>query len=228
VIEVPLFKPQLFRDLLAVLGRPSSVRFIISSKEISEVAMKIGEMEEIELKDRYMGGAAVELDGQASIDRLLQVFDLQGEVIGRILEGQKIWVNSNKEDLPLAEDGHKYLQGLIKQIAEGKGYKAIIEAPTSDGLGRVDVSLERDGRRIACEVSVTSSGEQEFSNVQKCLLAGYDRVILCSPEERILEMVRALISQRLSKLEGNRVLLLKPEELFSYLKSEAAALVQDS
>jgi hypothetical protein len=126
-----------------------------------------------------------------------------------------------------AEDGHRYLQSMIKQIAEGKGYKATIEVPTPDGLGRVDVSLERDGKRIACEVSITTTGEHEFSNVHKCLMAGYDTVILCSPEEKTLERVRTLTSERLSKTEQGRVLFLKPEEVFRYFEGEAVAVGQE-
>jgi hypothetical protein len=123
-----------------------------------------------------------------------------------------------KEELQIAEDGHRHLQSLIKQIAEGKGYQAITEAPTPDGLGRVDVSLERDGRRIACEVSITSTDEQELSNIEKCLRAGYDRVILCSPEEKTLYRVKELVSRKLSKSECEKVLFSKPEEVSPYLE----------
>jgi hypothetical protein len=45
-------------------------------------------------------------------------------------------------------------------------------------LGSVDVALEKGGRRIACEVSVTTDAEHELGNVQKCLAAGFETVIL--------------------------------------------------
>jgi hypothetical protein len=122
-----------------------------------------------------------------------------------------------------AERQHRYLQSLIKYMAEEKGYRAVIEQPTSDG-GRVDVGLEQDGRKIACEISVASTEEQELSNIEKCLRAGYDRVIICSPERRSLEKIRSLAFQRIDESDRGKLLFFQPEELFSYLETEAAAL----
>jgi len=77
---------------------------------------------------------------------------------------------------PKEERQHRYLQSLLKHIAQEQGYRAVIEEPTSDG-GRVDVGLEQDGIRIACEISVTSTSEQEIGNIEKCLRAGYDQIV---------------------------------------------------
>ncbi|GAG56524.1 unnamed protein product, partial [marine sediment metagenome] len=120
------------------------------------------------------------------------------------------------------ERQHKYLQTLIKQMAEKKGYRAIVEEPTPDGTGRVDVGLEREGRRIACEISLTSTDKQELSNIKKCLLAGYEKIVLCSPEKRTLEKVKAFVYRELKESDKEKVLFFKPEELFSYLEEEAA------
>jgi hypothetical protein len=122
-----------------------------------------------------------------------------------------------------SERQHRYLQSLIKRMAEEKGYRAVIEEPTPDG-GRVDVGLGQDGKRIACEVSVTSTDEQEVSNIEKCLRAGYNMVILCSPERRTLEKIKSLVSKRVDEPDQEKVLFLQPEELFSYLETEAALL----
>jgi hypothetical protein len=135
-----------------------------------------------------------------------------------------------KVELRLPESGekeksqHRYLQTLIRRMAEEKGFKAIIEQPTPDGTGRVDVSLEHDGRKIACEISVTTTNEQELSNIEKCLAAGYEKVILCSPEKKALEKIKTFVSQRLKESEKERVLFFQPEELFFYLEKEAASL----
>lgn len=118
---------------------------------------------------------------------------------------------------------HRYLQNLIKRMAEERGYRAIIEQPTPDGNGKVDVGLERDGKRIACEISVTTSEEHELSNIEKCLRAGFDIVVLCSLERRILDKVKALASQKFSGSDLEKVLFLQPEELFFYLEQEAAS-----
>ncbi len=117
---------------------------------------------------------------------------------------------------------HKYIQNLIKRMAEEKGYRATIEHQTPDGKGMVDVGLERDGKRIACEVSLTTTDEQELGNIEKCLRAGYDKVILCSPEKRTLEKVKTLVLKKVKKSDQEKILFLQPEELFFYFEQEAA------
>lgn len=84
------------------------------------------------------------------------------------------------------------------------------------------MGLEQDGKRIACEISLTSTDEQELSNIEKCLKAGYDKVILCSPEKKTLRKVRVLTAQELKESEQDKVLFFQPEELFFYLEEEAA------
>jgi len=130
-----------------------------------------------------------------------------------------------KEELPaLPGKGgqqHKYYQHLIRQTAEAYGYRAIVEHPTEAG-GSVDVHLERDGTRIACEISVTSTDEQELGNIEKRLSAGYNKVILCSPEEKFLKKVKKLLSKKLSDSEQQKILLFQPAEAITYLKQQAA------
>jgi hypothetical protein len=118
---------------------------------------------------------------------------------------------------------HRYLQNLIKKIAEDKGYKATIEQPALEGYGKIDVALERNGKKIACEISITSTDEQEVKNIEKCLTAGYEKVILCSPEKRTLSNVKSFLSQRLSKSDQAKVLFLQPEELLHHLDELEAA-----
>ncbi len=71
---------------------------------------------------------------------------------------------------------------MIKQIAEKNGYRAVIEEEIPEKSGRVDVGLEKDGEKIACEISITTTPEHEFKNIEKCLKAGYNKVLFCSPE----------------------------------------------
>ena len=118
---------------------------------------------------------------------------------------------------------HKYLQSLIKRMAEEKGYKAVIEQPTPDGQGRVDVSLERDGKRMACEISLTTNDDQELKNIEKCLAAGYEKVILCSPEKKTLEKVKALVFERLKDSDKEKVLFFQPEDFYLYLEEQEAS-----
>ncbi|MGV3598040.1 MAG: type IV secretory system conjugative DNA transfer family protein [Bacteroidota bacterium] len=121
-----------------------------------------------------------------------------------------------------AESQHRYLQSLIKRMAESRGYKTLIEEPTPDGSGRVDVSLERNGRRIACEVCVTTSQEWELQNIQKCIAAGYDVVTSISTERKVLENIKRQVTETLSPGHQAKVLYLEPEAFFLYLDSELA------
>jgi hypothetical protein len=118
---------------------------------------------------------------------------------------------------------HRYFQVLIERIAEDKGYKGTIEQPTPDGAGRIDVALEQNGKRIACEISVTSTPEQELKNIEKCLAAGFEKVVLCSPERKILESVRNLASHSLNETDLKKVFFFLPDELFFFLEKKAAA-----
>jgi len=113
---------------------------------------------------------------------------------------------------------HRYLQSLIKRMAEERGYRAVIEQPTPDGLGRVDVSLERDGRKIACEISVTSTDEQELSNIEKCLVAGYEEVICCAPQKKTLSKIKSLVWRRLKRSERAKVIFCTPDEIAPLLE----------
>lgn len=90
-----------------------------------------------------------------------------------------------------ADDGkggtlHRYWQSTIKIHAEGNGYKAVVEEPIADSKETVDIGLEKDGRKIAFEVSVTTGLEHETDNLKKCIKAGYAKtVILFLTEEKM-------------------------------------------
>lgn len=132
-----------------------------------------------------------------------------------------------KVETPPAKDKaisqHRYLQNLIKKMAEDKGYRATIELPIFDGSGRVDVSLERNKRKIACEISMTSTGDQELKNIKKCLAAGYEKIIVCSPDQKTLESIKALVSQNIADSEQRKIFFFQPEELLLFLEEETAA-----
>jgi len=123
------------------------------------------------------------------------------------------------------ETQHRYLQTLIKKMAESRGYKAMIEAVTPDGKGSVDVSLERNGKRIAVEVSVTTGDEWEAHNVEKCLAAGYDEVIVCSSDVKNLQRIREQLENNLSKKQQAKVLTFEPDEAIRYFDKQ---IVQES
>lgn len=114
---------------------------------------------------------------------------------------------------------HRYLQSLIKQAADAYGYTALMEHHTPDG-GRVDVALERDGMRIACEIGLSTSTEHELHNIQKCLRAGYLSVIACSPDKRVLSRLKKASAKVLSSDEQQKVSFLQPDEFLMYLQQQ--------
>lgn len=118
---------------------------------------------------------------------------------------------------------HKYLQELVKRAAEGKGWKATIEKSILGGAGSVDVALEREGQSLACEISVTSSLEQELGNVQKCLAAGFERVALIATDERILRRAEEALASSVGEAERDRILFFTPEQVLAFLDEAAPA-----
>ena len=115
-------------------------------------------------------------------------------------------------------DHHKYLQQLIKRWAEARGYTVAIEKPILDGLGSVDVALEQGSRAIACEISVTTDPQHEVGNVQKCLAAGFELVILISSEKKVLTAARHALVSALSSAQYRQVKFFAPEEAFAFIE----------
>ncbi len=115
---------------------------------------------------------------------------------------------------------HRFLQTLIKRLAEQRGYKATIEEATNDKLGRVDVGLERDGEKIACEISVTTNDDHEIKNIEKCFQSGYGKVLFCSTEKKRLEAMKKLITEKLELKFSSNVFLFLPDEIILFFENE--------
>ena len=145
---------------------------------------------------------------------------------GRVIDVEAVVVPPKVETPPAKDKAisqHRYLQNLIKKIAEDKGYKATIELPVLGGSGKVDVSLEKSGKKIACEISITSTGDQELKNIEKCLAVGYEKVVLCSPDKKNLGRIKMLLEKSIAESDQSKVLFFQPEEFLSFLEEEAAA-----
>ncbi len=102
-------------------------------------------------------------------------------------------------------------------MAEEYGYKASLEVPTPDGHGQVDVLLEKEGKMIAVEISVTTSPEWELHNIQKCLIAGYEKVVVCSTSPAKLQNIQRLLKETLAEQEQGRVAFISPDAFQSVL-----------
>jgi hypothetical protein len=74
-------------------------------------------------------------------------------------------------------------------------------------------------------VSVTTSDEWEAHNVEKCLAAGYDEVIVCSSDAKNLTRIREQLENKLSKKQQAKVLTLEPEDVVQYFDKQ---IVQES
>jgi len=120
------------------------------------------------------------------------------------------------------ETQHRYLQSLIKKMAEARGYTASIEEPTPDGKGKVDVSLKRNNKRIAIEINDTSKDDWELHNIEKCLAAGYDIVVACSTDSKVISRMRMKIDEKFRGAIRDKILVLSPDSLFLFLDSEIA------
>jgi CheY-like chemotaxis protein len=125
---------------------------------------------------------------------------------------------------PLGKGGdtHKYWQHMFAQWGQGMGYRATIEMPTADG-GSVDVVLERDGRRIACEISVTSTVEQEIGNLRKCLEAGFKDVFMICVEAKTLKGLKKAAEVTINAKLLENVRFTTPEDLLSSTEMAEAA-----
>ncbi len=114
---------------------------------------------------------------------------------------------------PLGRGGkeHKYLQNLIKEFAISKGYHAVIEEEILDGTGRVDVSLALQGKRIGCEISVTTGRDHEFGNIEKCLAAGYEHVLFVSSDPRHVRAMEKLAESHFEDEERGKLHFQSPD-----------------
>ncbi len=115
---------------------------------------------------------------------------------------------------------HRYLQTLIKRMAEQRGFKAIIEEPTTDKQGRVDVGLERNGERVACEITVTTKDEHEIKNIEKCFRSGFQKVLLCVPDKTRIEELQKLITEQFDEEYITKIFIVHPDDLFLFFERE--------
>jgi TraM recognition site of TraD and TraG len=130
---------------------------------------------------------------------------------------------------PLGRGGqqHKYLQQLIKRFAEDRDFKVTVEQPVLGGAGSVDLALERDNLRIACEISVSSPTDYELKNIQKCLAAGFAHVVVVSSDQKTLNKIRRRATEELQAETLESVSFLLPEEVLSFLEARAPVIANE-
>jgi hypothetical protein len=114
---------------------------------------------------------------------------------------------------------HRYLQETVKRIGEKRGFMATVEKEVLGGVGKIDVALERDEQRIACEISVTNRADYELSNLRKCLAAGYHKVVMLSADAGHLREIERTAQKNLPLDEFDRIAFLSPGEFDRFLKN---------
>jgi predicted DNA-binding transcriptional regulator AlpA len=124
---------------------------------------------------------------------------------------------------------HKYLQDLIKRWAVGRGYTVTLEKQVLDGLGIVDLVLEKRGCvSVACEICVTTSPDHELQNAEKCLAAGFGKVFLVAPDKEVLQRVRSRAASVVPPNQMKKVQFVLPEQVFGAISVlEAGAARQE-
>jgi hypothetical protein len=80
---------------------------------------------------------------------------------------------------------HRYIQHLVVQGAEAKGYRTQVECYLGNG-GIVDVHLQNGEVRIAVEIAVVSKPQREIVHIRHCLGANYDHVFTIFLDEHLL------------------------------------------
>jgi hypothetical protein len=132
-------------------------------------------------------------------------------------------VSERKAPSPPADLGrggsqHQAIQQRIKQVAEGLGFRSVIEKEVLDGHGSVDLLLERPDQTFACEISIRTTIDHEVGNVAKCLKAGFlDIAVICIDGERLKKIETAVAGSLGSDLAA-RVVYCQPEEFIARLQ----------
>lgn len=83
----------------------------------------------------------------------------------------------------------------------------------------MDVALQKNQRKIACEISVTTAAEHEVGNIKKCLAAGFDFVVLIAPDEKRLSALQKAVTPSLTAEDVQRVRFLVPDGLFQFIET---------
>lgn len=118
---------------------------------------------------------------------------------------------------------HKYLQHLVKRLAEERGFRAVIEEPA--GSGQVDVGLRREDLSVAVEISISTEVSHEIDNLEKCWAAGFTHLALLCPDARR----RQKFSRAVGALAiGAKTQVLGPDEFVAYLDQLAPASTESN
>ncbi len=115
---------------------------------------------------------------------------------------------------------HRYVQHLVKGLAEERGFRAVIEEAVPGG--QIDVALYRGDLSIACEISVTSTPHYEAQNLAKCVHANFSRVFAIAADAKRLKAIETAARSRLADEQVAAIDFLTPEQITAALDAYAA------
>ncbi len=128
-----------------------------------------------------------------------------------------------EEPLKERDTTHRYLQNLIKKMAESKDFVATIEAAIPNG--QVDVLLTKDNQTIAIEICNTTDAEWEVHNIQKCIAAKFDVIVSLSGDGKQLEKIKKKCTTSIENFDSQPIYFFTPDALFEFLNQ--TQIVQD-
>jgi excisionase family DNA binding protein len=114
-------------------------------------------------------------------------------------------------------EGQSILE-VVKQLGKINGFRVTLDQQILDGQESVDVVLERDRWKLACEVVPTTVIEQEIGRVKRYLASGFDVIAIISTNQEQTRRLEPALARGLTKEELARVKLLAPEELSRYIE----------
>ncbi|HXT13501.1 MAG TPA: type IV secretion system DNA-binding domain-containing protein [Candidatus Angelobacter sp.] len=132
------------------------------------------------------------------------------------------------KDLGKGGGQHKAIQQRIKKVAEGLGFRSIIEHPIAGSKESIDLFLKRGSQEIACEISISTTVDHEVLNAAKCLKAGIATVAMICVDEKQLQRIAAAVSGSLGPEVSARMVYFKPDPFIEYIKSLPAPLPKAS
>jgi Type IV secretion-system coupling protein DNA-binding domain len=123
------------------------------------------------------------------------------------------------KDLGKGGGQHKAIQQRIKKVAEGLGFRSVIEQPIAGSKEGIDLFLKRGAQEIACEISISTTIDHEVGNAAKCLKAGIATVAMICLDDTRLQKIAAAVSGSLGPEVSAKVVYFKPDAFIEYLKS---------
>jgi hypothetical protein len=113
---------------------------------------------------------------------------------------------------------HTVIQKRIKEAGQSAGFLCKIETELP-GHQSVVVALEKDGQKIACEISITTTVDHEIRNVKKCLESGFTKVAVICVEEARLQKIEKAVARSLGPDLAAKVRYYLPDEFIEELKA---------